>query len=425
MQGDGAQFDYFTGSSFSDLFGPDIRGAKHAFILPYPCTGSWAFYPNTRKFFIQDGSREETKVGYDKICQKEPWKIMAVLGNALPGVLVQRPRDILVNYWRDTFGFSYDNMLVLERAVWCDFLNQHHEYEKFLTLFPFDRLSAAKHAVDPEVHYRLLSKATLAEMDINAPRYTTYDLRSTPLEEIDLPNSYPYLIKTTHGLSGEGTYIIRRIHDVEFCFRELRHYLQSKLVTEIVVSDFVKDEVANYCVQFYVDKQGAVKLLGATSQLVSPAGVFMGGLIRYAETDMARFTPMIGRMAAFAHQNGYFGVIGLDVLEDKEGDLHCIDANIRVNGSTPLCLQRHVLMGMGRTVAKYSSGYLMPGTLDDVLVSLKPALDRRDLIILSALEKVKHGRIYCEIYGIVTGETLEHMQRVESELATKGLTLTE
>ena len=425
MNGGRAQIDYFTGNSLSDLFGDDIAGARHAFILPYPCTGSWAYYPNTRKYFIQDGSREETKVGYDKICQKEPWKMMAVLGDAMPGVLVQRPRDILVSYWRDALGHAYDNMLVLERAVWCDFLNQHPEYEKFLTLFPFDRLAAGRHAIDPEAHYRLLSKATLAEMDINAPRYTTYDLRKTPLEEIDLPNEYPYLVKTTHGLSGEGTYIIRRIHDVEFCFRELRYYMEAKLVTEIVVSAFVKDEVANYCVQFYVDKQGVPKLLGATSQLVSLAGVFLGGLIRYAETDMARFAPMIGRMAAFAHQHGYFGVIGLDVLEDKDGRLHCIDANIRVNGSTPLCLQRHTLMGMGKNVAKYSSGYQMQGTLDDVLVALKPALDRHDFIILSALEKVKHGRIFCEIYGIVAGETLEEMQRLEADLAAKGLTQTD
>jgi hypothetical protein len=418
-------YRYFTGSSFSELYGADIAEEKHAFVLQYPCTASWAFYPNTRKYFIQDGSREETKVGYDKICQKEPWKIMAVLGDSVDGVIVKGPRDVLVDYWRDTFGHSYRNMVVLERSVWCDYLNQHNEYRKFLTLFPYDRLAAAKHAVDPDAHYRLLSKASLAEMNINAPSYRTYDLRETPLEDIDLPDHFPYLIKATHGLSGEGTYIIRRIHDLEFCFRELRHYLEAKLVTEIVVSDFVKDEVANYCVQFYVDKQGVPTLLGATSQLVSSAGVFQGGLIRYAETDMKRFGQLIGNMAAYAHKHGYFGVIGLDILEDKDGGLHCIDANSRVNGSTPLCLQRNTLMGLGKNVAKFSSGYQMDGTLDDVLTSLKSSLDRRDLMILSALEKAKYGKIYCEIYAIVAGETLDEMERIEAGLARQGLVLTD
>lgn len=416
-------YDYFAGNNFSELYAADVAASKHGFILQYPCTASWDFYPNNRKYFIQDGSREESKVGYDKLCQKEPWKIMAVLGNSLPGIMVRGPRDLLVEYWRDAFGHNYNNMLVLERSVWCDFLNQHNDFRKFVTLFPYDRLAPAKHAVDPDSHYRLLSKSSLAEMGINAPPYRVYDLRSTPLEAIELPDHYPYLIKTTHGLSGEGTYIIRRVHDVEFCFRELRHYMGAKLVSEIVVSDFVKDEIANYCVQFYVDRRGVPLLLGATSQLVSDAGVFQGGLIRYAETDMRRFFPMIGNMAAYAHSHGYFGVIGLDVLEDKEGELHCIDANIRVNGSTPLCLQRHDLMKLGKNVAKFSSGYQMEGTLDDILVTLKSELDRKDVIILSALEKVKYGKIFCEIYGIVTGETLDDLQRREAELARKGLQL--
>jgi hypothetical protein len=39
--------------------------------------------PNTKKYFIQDGSSEATKTSYDKIFQKEPWKNLAVLGNAI------------------------------------------------------------------------------------------------------------------------------------------------------------------------------------------------------------------------------------------------------------------------------------------------------------------------------------------------------
>jgi hypothetical protein len=43
--------------------------------------------------------------------------------------------------------------------------------------------------------------------------------------------------------------------------------------------------------------------------------------------------------------------------------------------------------------------------------------------MLSALEKVKYGKIYTEIYGIVTGETVEHMQHIEQNLKDKGLQL--
>jgi hypothetical protein len=56
-------------------------------------------------------------------------------------------------------------------------------------------------------------------------------------------------------------------------------------------------------------------------------------------------------------------------------------------------------------------------------VALKPELDRKDVLILSALEKVKYGKIYTELYGIVAGETLEEMQHTEQQLQSKGLML--
>jgi len=130
---------------------------------------------------------------------------------------------------------------------------------------------------------------------------------------------------------------------------------------------------------------------------------------------------MIAAIGKYAHQQGYFGVIGFDVLEDSEGQLYAIDANFRVNGSTPLCVQRHTLLGLGKEVAKYSSDWRMDGTLESILVTLKPELDRKDLIILSALEKVKYGKIYTEIYGIVAGEDMKEMHHIEQNLHSKGL----
>jgi hypothetical protein len=136
---------------------------------------------------------------------------------------------------------------------------------------------------------------------------------------------------------------------------------------------------------------------------------------------MSKFFEMIAAIGQYAHQQGYFGFIGFDVLEDKDGQLYMIDANFRVNGSTPMCLQRNTLLGLGKEVAKYSSDYRMDGTLDSILVTLKSELDRKDFIILSALEKAKYGNIYTEIYGIVAGETLDQMQHIEQKLQDKGL----
>lgn len=413
-------FNYFQGSSLSDLFAQDITEDEcYAFILNYPATASWAAYPNTKKYFIQDGSSEASKTSFDKICQKEPWKNLAVLGDAIPGIVIIPPQNILVDYWREHFGFSDTCMEMMDCATYLDELSQSDRFDKLITLFPFDRLKPNKHAVAPDTHYRLLSKVTLASLGVQCPKYKSYNLHSWSLKDIELPQ-FPYSIKTSHGLSGEGTYIITSPSALNYCLEELRKYLNIKLLDTIIVSEFIKNAVQNYCVQFYLSKTGKITLVGTTTQLVTKEGNYLGGLIHYRD-DMSKFFEMIAAIGQYAHQQGYFGFIGFDVLENQDGQLYAIDANFRVNGSTPLCLQRHTLLGQGKAVAKYSSDYRMDGTLESILQSLKPELERKEFMILSALEKVKYGKIYTEIYGIVTGETIEEMQHIEQNLHDKGL----
>ncbi|MBW4545316.1 MAG: ATP-grasp domain-containing protein [Symplocastrum torsivum CPER-KK1] len=416
-------FQYFQGNSLSDLFAQDITDTQYAFILNYPATASWAAYPNTKKYFLQDGSSEATKTSFDKICQKEPWKNLAVLGDTLPAVVIIEPQKLLIDYWREHFGFSYTNQEMIHCSTYLDELSQSDRVKNVITLFPFDNLKPEKHAVNPDTHYHLLSKVALASLGVQCPKYSSYNLHDISLEDIQLPEQFPYLIKTSHGISGEGTYIIKSTSELNYCLEELRKYLDIKLLDTIIVSEFVKNVVQNYCVQFYVNKAGEITLIGTTRQLVTAEGNYLGGVIHYRETDMSRFFEMIAAIGQYAHSSGYFGFIGFDVLEDKDGQFYAIDANFRVNGSTPMCLQRHTLLGLGKEVATYSSDYRMDGTLDSILVTLKPELDRKDFIILSALEKLKYGKIYTDIYGIVTGETVEDMQHIEQNLKDKGLQL--
>lgn len=415
-------FPFFQGNSLSDLFVQDLDD-RGALLLNYPATAKWAAYPNVQKYFLQDGSSESTKVSFDKICQKEPWKNLAVLGHQLPGVVISQPPNALMQYWREYLGFRETQARLMDCSTYLEELSQSDRIDRVVTLFPFDRLSPEKHAVNPDIHYHLLSKATLAKLGVPYPTYQTYDLNQVELNQIPLPSQFPYLIKTSHGLSGEGTYIIRNPSDLNYCLEELKKYLSIHLLETIIVSEFVKHEVHNYCIQFYVNQQGEITLIGVTQQLVSEDGTYLGGFIDYTD-DLSRFSEMITAAGQYAHQQGYFGVIGVDVLEDRDGQFYAIDANFRINGSTPLCLQRHQLLKHNKTVAKYSTDYKMEGTVDSILTALKPSLERRDFIILSALEKVKYGKIYTEIYGIVTGETLQDMQQIEARLHNQGLQLT-
>jgi carbamoylphosphate synthase large subunit len=61
----------------------------------------------------------------------------------------------------------------------------------------------------------------LAELGVQCPKCESYYLNQIRLEDIKLPEQFPYLIKTSHGLSGEGTYIIKNANDLNYCLGEL------------------------------------------------------------------------------------------------------------------------------------------------------------------------------------------------------------
>ncbi len=269
-------YQYFQGNSFSDLFTQDIQDEIYALLLNYPATASWAAYPNTQKYFLQDGSSEATKTSFDKICQKEPWKNLAVLGDKLSGIVISPPPKSLMSYWQEHLSFRPAAIEFIHCSVYLDHLNQSDRLKQIITLFPFDHLQPKKHAVNPTAHYRLLSKATLSELGVQHPNYQSYSLRQVKLDDIPLPSQFPYLIKTSHGLSGEGTYIIRSISDLNYCLEELKKYLEINLLDTIVLSEFIENVVQNYCVQFYINKRGDIQLIGTTRQLVTPEGNYLG-----------------------------------------------------------------------------------------------------------------------------------------------------
>jgi hypothetical protein len=184
-------FHYFEGSSLSNLFAQDITDARYGFILNYPATASWAAYPNTKKYFLQDGSSEATKTSFDKICQKEAWKNLAVLGDALPGIVIIEPQKLLMDYWQEHFGFSNSNMKMMDCSMYLDDLSHSSHLDKAITLFPFDNLKPEKHAVNPDTHYRLLSKVTLAELGVQCPKYSSYNLHKQVLKTFSYQSNSP------------------------------------------------------------------------------------------------------------------------------------------------------------------------------------------------------------------------------------------
>lgn len=133
-------FPFFQGNSLSDLFAQDIHDAHYALLLNYPATASWAAYPNVQKYYLQDGSSESTKTSFDKICQKEPWKNLAVLGEKLPGIVISPPQKLLMQYWQEHFGFGNIPAELMDCSNYLDELSGSDRIDHLITLFPFDHL---------------------------------------------------------------------------------------------------------------------------------------------------------------------------------------------------------------------------------------------------------------------------------------------
>ena len=413
-------FKLFSGNSFSELFAEDIQDAKYGYYLSYPSTAGWSHFPNNQNYLIQDGNSEERKVPYNKTAQMEPWRVLSVMGDDIPAILMEKPSDPLLSYWREHFGFKYDNLDIYAHQSIFNELNESDKYDKILSLFPFDHLKKEKHAIDPDEHYRLLSKVTLAEMGVHYPKFTHYDLTQVDISQVKVPDEYPFLVKVSHGLAGEGTYIIRNQDDLDFCSIDIRQYIKAGLVRTVLVSEFVLNEVGNYCVQFYVDRQGKATLLGATNQMVTEDGEMIGGVIRYSDT-MEKFQHKIAVLSRFLHKHGYFGVVGVDVLENSDGEMFVIDANIRINGSTPLCVLRRNLQQEKKEYAKFSTGYTVDCSLDEAMVRLHRDLEHKDFVIVSANEYIEDKKLKTHIYGIVAGETLDQMFAIENRLRMLGV----
>ncbi|KAI4112385.1 MAG: hypothetical protein LQ345_006459 [Seirophora villosa] len=235
---------------------------------------------------------------------------------------------------------------------------------KIAVLNPMDCLLTLPHTVNPDAHYDLLSKRSLALSHLPSPASAVIDTilragevyENRALEaEVDRMMEavharacpFPFVAKVPQSLSGEGVFLIRdeleRQHAVQVLKRELKRWLtlmqQSKaqmLGTSIVLQELIIGE--NVALAFFVTRKGRAIFSSCCQQLVDPHGRWEGGSISYAEQDryQAKFARILEQLGNYMHRKGYYGPVGADGITDEEGRQFIIDMNVRVIGSHPL-----------------------------------------------------------------------------------------
>ncbi|KAI4130885.1 MAG: hypothetical protein LQ338_001482 [Usnochroma carphineum] len=227
---------------------------------------------------------------------------------------------------------------------------------------PMDCLLCLPHAVNPDVHYDLLSKKSLALSKLPTPPSEVIDTVLRPGEVYDEPvldaevhrlteavkvRACPFVVKTPQSLSGEGVFLIRNDsehnHAIQVLRRELKRSLtimcQSKTqppTTSIILQELIPGE--NVALAFFVTRTGRAIFSSCCPQLVDQHGHWEGGFISYKQQDQfqRKYARIIELLGWYMHSKGYYGPVGADVITDREGRQLVIDLNVRVIGSHPL-----------------------------------------------------------------------------------------
>ena len=194
--------------------------------------------------------------------------------------------------------------------------------------FPFQSFPADKHAVDPDIHYKLSSKTRIPEMGAPCPRYMSRDNYTLPC-----------MIKATQGVGGRGVFLARNKDQVQKAFRELKtnFHCQEPVITEVIqhIKEFLN-------VQLYLFQNGDFHWLGVRRKMDTAfREVYQAPTpdvdwneqkqLRKVAWDVA--TPVL----SYLHKHGYFGFVGVEILINYKGKF-LIDVNLKTSDSTYLLL---------------------------------------------------------------------------------------
>ena len=194
--------------------------------------------------------------------------------------------------------------------------------------------------------------------------------------------SLPFVLKLQFSYSGITTMMCRDKEEVKAVCDKLANIILPKVLSyltpetaylqpgNIILSDFISNLTCQWAVTFFVTQKGRPIFLGATKQRFEHEVEWRGSQIDYSEQEKLKekFGPLMEKMAMWVNGYGYYGPLGVDILEapkrtgdsggrgtaaavatakeeekenereDEENELLIVDMNVRFSGSLGLVL---------------------------------------------------------------------------------------
>jgi len=342
----------------SELYVADTDDA--CLLAEYPSSNSdQTIFRNTTSFIIHDPFPPPPR---ELLTSLGPHHLMCCWGQQVPVTSQIAPPDVLLDHWQQIFGDA-------GRPVWKTF----DENDSFIPLFPHQSLAAQQQVIDPVVNYELHSKEVIAQID--CPQAEVYD-----------SIQFPCIVKLSHGYAGLGNFLLRNEADEKTMRAKLEnHWPDSTLVINAVIEDIVGD----YGVQFYLRRDGSVVWLGLTEQHFTENNKWCGGT--YSEglqnSLIEPFEQIVTATASHLHSRGYFGLVGIDILRNKNGHCFLVDVNPRLTGITPFLMASRIFQNENAyDEGIYQASFRFAGSLEDLIKRAGDYDDCRVLVLSAFVE---------------------------------------
>jgi len=230
---------------------------------------------------------------------------------------------------------------------------------------------------DPALSVRLNAKGRLHELTDRVPAHESLSAQNFTRGHWRERWEVPFVIKLAAPAGGgDGVVLCRGESDVREASRRF-------VGQPVKIEQYVQDSRNNYNVQIQIDPDGELAYIGGSVQRVCD-GAYLGNCIDLHWVPPARVAAVCDQAARAAARLGWHGVAGLDLIEDRAGEVWLIDPNFRLNSSTPFFLLADYLRDHHRRPQLTTGYFCYPGTPAELFDRFRREIHRCALVPVGA-----------------------------------------
>lgn len=248
---------------------------------------------------------------------------------------------------------------------------------KLFSYTPLDILDGRTLTVDTDVHYKLLSKRTLAYAPLTSPRSDVIDstlsheeakdplLVASEVEKMLAPirqRDLPFVVKVPQAVGGQGVFVLKDEADRADCIEGL----QGETASMIRSINAANEHLNPACLilqdmlpgvprglNLFVTKTGRSVWVSCTEPILDERNYWSGAFVDFNRQKHWEeyYGETARQISKYVFDQGYYGPLGADIMLDENNKQHVIDLNVRLTGSYILGLMRNHFTSRGLNCA--------------------------------------------------------------------------